>query len=74
MSERRGPRNGLAKLLNEADPDDPVGEITAQKEQFECPNCGWVAELCRNECFVCEYNQNLRPSSGGAGGADERRA
>lgn len=64
MSEsRQSPRNGLAKLLHEADGDDSLDEIVAQKEQFECPNCGWQAELRRNECMVCEYGRPLQAIS-----------
>jgi len=69
MSEsRQSPRNGLAKLLWEAEPDDSPQEIASQKEQFKCPACGWVAELQRNECMVCEYDQPLRPAHAGTGG------
>ena len=56
------PRNGLAKLLWEADPDTPEREIVAQKEQFQCPACGWVAELRRKRCMVCDYDQPLEPA------------
>jgi hypothetical protein len=56
----QSPRNGLAKLLSEADPDAPLGEVAAEKDEFECPACGWTAELQRNECMVCEYGQSLR--------------
>lgn len=63
----QGPRNGLAKLLWKADPDDSPQEIAAKKKQFKCPACGWVAELRRNECMVCEYELPIRPVQ-----ADER--
>ena len=69
MSEsRQSPRNGLAKLLWEAEPDDSPEEIAAQKERFQCPECGWLAELRRNECMICEYDQPLRSIPAGAGG------
>jgi hypothetical protein len=65
MSEsRQSPRNGLAKLLWEADPSDSPQEVAAKKDQFECPACGWVSELRRNECMVCEYDQPLRTRRG----------
>jgi hypothetical protein len=61
MSEsRQSPRNGLAKLLWDADPDKSTEEIVDRKERFYCPACGWEAELHRNECMVCEYDQPLR--------------
>lgn len=66
MSERQSPRNGLAKLLWEADADDSPEEIAADKEQFHCPSCGWTAELERNECMVCDYDGSLE--RGGARG------
>ena len=60
----QSPRNGLAKLLWEAEPDDSPEEIASQKEQFQCPACGWLAELRRNECMVCDYDQPLhRPGA-----------
>ena len=66
----QSPRNGLAKLLWEADPDDSPQEIAAEKERFQCPACGWGAELRRNECMVCEYDQPLRlVRAGGRGDA-----
>ena len=69
MSEsRQSPRNGLAKLLSEADPDASLEEIADDKERFECPACGWCAELRRNECMVCDYNQPLRPARAGVRG------
>mgnify|MGYP006304216185 CR=1 FL=1 len=69
MSEsRQSPRNGLAKLLWEADPDDSPHEIAAEKDRFECPACGWGAELRRNECMVCDYDQPLRPARAGTRG------
>lgn len=55
------PRSGLAKLLDEAPPGTPIAEILAQKEEYECPECGWRAELRRNTCFVCDYDQPLQP-------------
>jgi len=61
---KQSPRNGHAKLLHDADPDtglEELQEIAAQKEKFECPVCGWTAELQRNECFVCEYDEPLQP-------------
>lgn len=58
----QSPRNGLAKLLWEAEPDDSPQEIAAEKERFRCPACGWVAELRRNECMVCKYGQPLEPT------------
>jgi len=58
----QNPRNGLAKLLSDADPDDSLKEIAAQKETFECPACGWTAELRRTQCMVCEYDEPLRPA------------
>lgn len=59
MSESQSPRNGMAKLLTDADPDTPLGEILDEKDEFECPECGWRAELQRNECMICEYDQPL---------------
>lgn len=59
---RQSPRNGLAKLLWEADPDDSPHEIAAEKKEFTCPACGWVAELQRTECMVCEHDQPLEPA------------
>lgn len=56
----RGPRNGMAKLLSEADPDASLAEIADVKDRFECPACGWGADLHRNECMVCDYSQPLR--------------
>ena len=64
----QSPRNGLAKLLSEADPDAPLEQIAAEKERFECPACGWGAELRRNECMVCDYDRPLRPARAGARG------
>jgi hypothetical protein len=64
----QSPRNGLAKLLWEADPDDSPDEIAAEKERFQCPACGWTAELRRNECMVCDYDQPLRSARAGGGG------
>ena len=62
------PSNGLAKLLWEADPDEPPQEIAARNQRFECPACGWIAELERNECMVCEHEQQLRPRGSGERG------
>lgn len=60
MSEsRQSPRNGLAKILNDADPDASFEEVVEKKEKFACPACGWEAELQRSECMVCEYDQEL---------------
>lgn len=70
MSESQSPRNGLAKLLDEADPDAPLNEIAAEKKRYECPACGWQAELHRNQCMVCSYNQPLQPT--GIHGGDDR--
>lgn len=67
-SSQQTPRNGLAKLLWEADPDDSPEEITAEQEHFECPKCGWTADLRRNECMVCEYGQPLDPVRESTGG------
>ena len=61
----QSPRNGLAKLLWDANPDDPPQDIATKKEQFQCPACGWTAELRRNECMVCDYDQTLRPAQTG---------
>ena len=58
---RQAPRNGLAKLLWEADRDDPPHEVAAEKDRFECPECSWTAELHRKECMVCEHDEPLRP-------------
>lgn len=55
----KSPRNGLARLLWEADPDDSPREIAEGKKQFQCPDCGWTAELQRNQCMLCEYSQTL---------------
>jgi hypothetical protein len=61
MSEnRQSPRNGLAKKLWDADPDESPQEISARKERFECTDCGWTAELRRNQCMVCEYDRPLQ--------------
>jgi hypothetical protein len=56
----QSPRNGLAKLLWEADPDDTAQDIVSEKERFHCPECDWTAELRRNECMVCDYEQPLQ--------------
>ena len=69
MSEsRQSPRNGLAKVLLEAEPDDSPDEIVSKKEKFHCPACGWTAELRRNECMVCDYDQALQAGDAGRGG------
>lgn len=57
----REPCNGLAKLIAEADPDRSPSEILAQRDEYECPRCGWTADLHRQECMVCEYDQPLTP-------------
>lgn len=65
MSESgRGPCNGIARLLAEADPGTPPAEILAQRDEYECPSCGWAADLHRQECMVCEYDQPLTPTGG----------
>lgn len=64
------PRNGLAKLLWEAESDDDPQEIASQMEQFVCPGCGWEADLRRNECMICDWDQPLKPASTGGRGGD----
>lgn len=59
MSESQSHRNGMAKLLTDADPDTPLEDIVAEKQKFEYRECGWQAELQRNECIVCDYDQPL---------------
>lgn len=56
----QAPRNGLAKLLWDADSSDNPQEIAARQKQFECPECGWKAKLRRNACMVCDHDQPLR--------------
>jgi hypothetical protein len=69
MSEsQQSPRNGLAKLLWDANPDDPPQDIAAEKERFACPECGWTAELRRTECMVCDSTQPLQRISKTDGG------
>jgi hypothetical protein len=65
---RQNPRNGLAKILSDADPDTSLEEIAAEKQRFECPECGWDADLQRNGCMVCEYGQPLEPANKSGGG------
>lgn len=60
-SSRRAPRNGLAKLLDEADPDTKIEDLVRQRKQFECPACGWVAELRRQSCMNCSRDEPLEP-------------
>lgn len=64
----QSPRNGLAKLLLDADPDDAPEEIISQKTEFECPDCGWTADLHRTECMVCDYDQPLQRTQMGERG------
>ena len=59
------PCNGLARLLWDADPEDSPQEIVAEKDRFECSECGWVAELRRTECMVCSSTSPLQPREGG---------
>lgn len=53
------PRNGLAKALWDAEPDDDPHEIAAQKQEFACPECGWQSDLRQNSCMVCDYDHPL---------------
>lgn len=53
------PRNGLAKLLWDAEPDSSAEEIASQKQLYECPSCGWEAQLRRNQCMLCEWDEPL---------------
>ena len=53
------PRNGLAKVLWDADADDLPSEIATQKRTYVCPACGWEAQLRRNACMVCEHDEPL---------------
>lgn len=54
------PRNGLAKVLWDAEPDDDPRDIASQKQEFSCPECGWQSDLRHNECMVCDYDHQLR--------------
>jgi hypothetical protein len=67
----QGPRNGLAKLLLDADPDQDPEEIVKQQQRFECPSCGWTAELRRTECMVCDSTQPLQRRSTTEGSQNE---
>jgi len=58
---KQGAHNGLPKLIEQADGDESLGEILAQHEQYECPDCGWVADLHRTQCMVCDFDQRLQP-------------
>lgn len=55
-----GPSNGLANLLSKADRNTDLSKLAEERDQFECPACGWTAQLRRNECMVCDYDQPLR--------------
>lgn len=49
----QAPRNGLAKLLWEAGEDDDSQQIANERDYFVCPDCGWEAQLHRNQCMSC---------------------
>lgn len=69
MGKSRSPRNGIAKLLTDADPDTPLECIVDEKDEFECPKCGWETELRRNQCLVCDYDQPVELVPAAAGGS-----